>query len=625
MKHFGRLLAIGLSLSLAFPATLPVLASGADASEVQATTEQNGLYEIQDGKATINGEEYVAISTAAELGKMEKNKNYILANDIDCTGLDAPKGYLFDFPGENNNDSTAKTVLNGNGFALININITSGAAAVGIFNGADKKGINGIIIRNLSIGTADAHAKITSTASGAYVGGVVGYVNSAATFENVTVWADITSANGKTGGILGGIRWGDGKNWSITLTDCVFGGFIVSSTTPEEGDHGCGMIGNVMAGANTIYTIRMTRCVNNASMSKMFTYGGMIGYMKGNNNAVALVDCVNNGELTAAAGKWGSKVGGMIGQLSMTPAAYVRLEGCVNTGRITAKAKCAGGMIGEFAGYATEFVLRGCVNYGAVDCQDTVRDGRSGGLIGSLSLTKASYPLTVEDCRNYGSVGSTKNVGALIGLSDQGNARISIKNALNFGAMTATDGSGKDAVVVSNSGVVTAENVKDFSDKTGAELLAAVNADAEVTDAFGLFKLDDTGLAIPATPVLKGFQTRKASDTSIDLRLVATIGNTLDYRQVGFRIALGDNAAKVHGCTKVYKTLNATVDGAMSEYTAESLGGTYLYALTVQSIPVQETPIVLTVTAYALDADATTEYTLTSYTVTVTNGVVTIA
>lgn len=435
MKEKKKLMCFGISITLILTLLVGIFSTFAETGSAESNA---ALYEISDGKAIIDGVEYIAISDADGLKNMTLGKNYILANDIDCAGLVATNGYLFNFPGENNNDSDSYTTLNGNGYSLTGIDFTSNATNVGVFHGADKKGgkaEGGMTIRDLNIGTTDQYAKITATATGeAFVGTLCGYVNASTTFERVTVYADVTVVNAKVGGFLGGIRWGDNAGHAVVMTDCVFNGTLTSLSCDGAGASG-GIIGALN---NCSISVKLSDCTNNGSFTGSTTYGGMIGSSSCLLN-VTLDGCINNADLETVSHNWGSKLGGMIGQISggYNVPEYL-LSDCVNNGELTAPHKNAGGMIGEFTASPKSLTVQGCRNHGALIGSND-GDGSYGGIIGLYYLLNTSCKLTISKTVNDGSISGPVNVGGLIGML-RSPADVEISQCANLGDVLATNG-----------------------------------------------------------------------------------------------------------------------------------------------------------------------------------------
>ena len=125
------------------------------------------------------------------------------------------------------------------------------------------------------------------------------------------------------------------------------------------------------------------------------------------------------------------------------------------------------------------------------------------------------------------------------------------------------------------------------------------------------------------TPVTKlaGYQVSDAADNKFDLRLVATLkladdnktvtdGKVSNYTAVGFRVVANYGAttkSKDYTTDMVYSAISGYTKGetTVAEYTAESLGGDYLFVLPCRNVPANAGVITMEVTTYYTAADGT--------------------
>ena len=96
---------------------------------------------------------------------------------------------------------------------------------------------------------------------------------------------------------------------------------------------------------------------------------------------------------------------------------------------------------------------------------------------------------------------------------------------------------------------------------------------------------------VPSGSVLAGVQFSAVKANKYGMRLVGTVDG-LNYASVGTDLSFswkenGETKTKTASKTAsaVYDSILATADGAIEAYTAENLGGKYLWALTVDGIP----------------------------------------
>ncbi|HBF15460.1 MAG TPA: hypothetical protein DDW30_07250 [Clostridiales bacterium] len=125
------------------------------------------------------------------------------------------------------------------------------------------------------------------------------------------------------------------------------------------------------------------------------------------------------------------------------------------------------------------------------------------------------------------------------------------------------------------------------------------------------------------TPVTKlaGYQVSDAAGDKFDLRLVATLkladdnktvtdGKVSNYTSVGFRVVANygtTTKAKDYTSDMIYSAISGYTKGetTVTEYTAESLGGDYLFVLPCRNVPADAGTITLEVTTYYTTADGT--------------------
>ncbi len=96
---------------------------------------------------------------------------------------------------------------------------------------------------------------------------------------------------------------------------------------------------------------------------------------------------------------------------------------------------------------------------------------------------------------------------------------------------------------------------------------------------------------VPSGSVLAGVQFSAVTANKYGMRLVGTVDG-LNYASVGTDLSFswkenGETKTKTASKTAsaVYDSILATADGAIEAYTAENLGGKYLWALTIDGIP----------------------------------------
>lgn len=105
----------------------------------------------------------------------------------------------------------------------------------------------------------------------------------------------------------------------------------------------------------------------------------------------------------------------------------------------------------------------------------------------------------------------------------------------------------------------------------------------------------------PAT--YRGVQVSSLKNEHYQLRFIGVIQN-LQGSAVGFQIqaSFGEGRRELYAvdCKSVYQTILGMQENEIRSYTAESLGGKYVYALSITGIPVDAGEIVFTVTPYKI-------------------------
>ena len=301
-----------------------------------------------------------------------ENKYYVLTNDIDLEGREFP--IISEFAG----------VLNGDGHKIVNLNITSStseyAAMIATCRGTVKNlSVYGTVasaslytaaiagrLRGGTIENCQNYCTVNSSYSGAYVGGLAGFVSEKGAFLDCANYGRIR------GGYAGGIA-----------------GCIVYMSLENVDD-----------------TTSITGCLNTASVLG-FWAGGICGYQLG----TTVRECVNTGTITG-----GEYVGGIVGRAYAKNCKIIWHEDeddattyyeqnsafihdCYNTGEILTNSGSAGcgGIVGSFTRCSSSkrdnhshpdpqdtcMGLKNCYNVGKVTQQNP--KGYSGDILGYLS------------------------------------------------------------------------------------------------------------------------------------------------------------------------------------------------------------------------------------------------
>ena len=286
------------------------------------------------------------ISTVEEFENMDASGVYYLANDIDFSG----KTYTKNVYGK-----SFKGVLNGNGHALLGIQIDAQNSDAGIFATSF-----GGTLTNLVIGTNDDPVSITSTGSGYSVAAIAGTVVAGANFDGITIYANV-KGDGKTAGFTSYM-----PNGKLTITDCKVYGSVS---------------GNPAAGFVTM--------ANNGSSNIEITYS--------ENYATVTAKNLSAGGFYSTHADVGS-----------SRVCHLTIKGCANYGAITASDWRVGGIVGEFnEEKSSSLNIEYCYNMGAVTM--TGGGGFAAGIVGGMCFDAPTGARRIANVYNAGLIRNTDN------------------------------------------------------------------------------------------------------------------------------------------------------------------------------------------------------------------------
>lgn len=247
-----------------------------------------------------------SIGTVEEFLAMDPSGVYYLSGDIDFSGT-TYKGNVY--------DRSFKGVLDGNGHSLLGITVSTANSDAGIF----ANNFSGTI-KNLTIGSAESPASITSTGEAFSVAAIAGTVSAGATFENICIYANV-KGDGKTAGFTSYLGQGE-----LTVTSCEVHGSVA-------GNPAAGFVTMAHDGSSTI---KINNSFNYANVS-----GGNLGaggfyctHSRVDSSRVChleVIGCANFGTISAT--DW--RVGGIVGEFNETSSSTLKVDYCYNTGAIT--------------------------------------------------------------------------------------------------------------------------------------------------------------------------------------------------------------------------------------------------------------------------------------------------
>lgn len=534
-------------------------------------------------------------------------------------------------------------------------------------------------IQNLTVGKAAAQVAVDFAVWGSAASPLVAVVPAGTTLNvtNVTSYANFTNnaTNGaKSAAAIVAFTYGE-----VTIDGCSAYGNVVCNVSAGNNPRG---VAGILGDKNSAASVTIQNCTNYATVTGVNRVGGIIGCAGGADSTVTISNCANYGTVNST----GDGVGAMIGW-SWGDRTTTTISGSVNYAPVTAgPGGAAAAFIGYTEGTSPTFNLTNCENHGAIkgkyaaagianmdagtdatlnvtnlfntaklDGSDSraavvvaknelkIKEGPEGN---QVDVFYPSKEINITGVVNLGDVAGKWQSGALVGCSRA--AKITITNSYMVGKIAVT-GSIVDPMVyyagTEDKSVVLAESSGNYHNqdfildnstndtlstaKTVAELLEMLNANETITNAYGVFKYktDAKNALVQATPAIKGIQFGKVSgegeNATYSARLVATIQDTLYYENIGFEVTVSGKTAKIHYSANVYGTIYGNENGLIT-YTAQELGGEYVYGLVINNIPADEA-VTLTIRTYAKDKavdgeGAAIEYFGAAQTITIQNG-----
>lgn len=514
-----------------------------------------------------------ALTTA--LASAGTNVIYELTGDINCQGA-ALSGLKLG----------AGCVLDGKGYKIYNF--TSDGPLFTLAASGD------IVIKNLTIQSGLSCA--TSVFGNIATTGSV-------TFSNVTVKLDKPTTvvgehkvkvNGQevvqfryAGAFVNTIQYG-----KVLFANCTNSTAVTIKSDGTKNIYAGGFVGCIQAGTvskhqftNEVQEVIFRACTNTASITgddtKTSYAGGFVGRSE-TQNGLYFDRCTNTGAISKA-----MYLGGLLGSAQH---GYVSFVNSRNEGAITAREAGAshfGGLSGRLEGKAN---FKNCVNTGTLT-------GYAGN-IGQMA-SKVDDVLTIDNCYALGKVNATSgsvNVGPLVG-------DVLVEQTLDA-----------NSKFLPSATYTTYYRV----DKT-ADALTEQQAEALKTTAHRITG-DTESESVVATPVLRGVQTTKVdANRKYKIRLIVAL-DTYMYQHGGFRLTVKSNSKTYLDNEEIrvetlYKTINATDDGAIEQHNATDpdMAGTYLMCLNLINAPATE-ELKVTVTPFMSASNVRYEGDTTAFT-----------
>lgn len=432
------------------------------------------------------------------------------------------------------------------------------------------------------------------------------------------------------------------------------GGHTISGIYLKGSINHTGIFGNLKGGTEAKPVgVKNLAIVNSYITSANNIFGGLFGavpFQAANKNGFYLIENVYldiEQIFTYGAGGWknDTQTGGVIGYICPGNTVTIR-NTVVASSVVTPSENNHNRPVGGFVGLAEgRLVIEDSLFTGVVKSYQNQVSGFVG-LVGGGGTATINHCIEAGDIYPGTGTFDLKGHGSIIGISNGSGS--SIKNCIYTDIYYAPKGS--DVVFVKISNLYGEPN---SSDKLTAETNVN-NIYVPDDEVYGIGMLDKlttagmtdwtvttTGTPLPRTialtfgetilakadatetPVTKlaGYQVSNAADNKFDLRLVATLkladdnktvtdGKVSNYTAVGFRVVANygtTTKAKDYTTDMVYSAISGYTKGetTVTEYTAESLGGDYLFVLPCRNVPANAGVITMEVTTYYTAADGT--------------------
>lgn len=374
-----------------------------------------------------------SVKSAADFATMKADGYYVLEEDIVISESYGTFNGTFD-----GNGHTIKTTVplftKLRGATVKNLVITGEIVGTGSTGGLSSNA------SKIRVENVINNANVSSTGDSAYVGGLIGAVNTdegtayAHEYDYFTGCVNNGNLSASIGTPrVGGLVGNAAKYQHCVYTDCVNNGNVtVSGSSLSGSPYVAGIAGSSFGG-------EFYNCINNGDLYSDATalMGGILAVgspsVQNTDQSSTAVGCVNKGNLTIKAGKGSGTIGGIFGNCgntNPTKSAHTvyTVEKCVNFGTLTSDGDKVGAMIGYVWGNNNIVnysygVVRGCVNAGklvgtksekASNPQLTARAAFISHFIGYVNANRT----VIENSYGLGTLENTNdNYNVIFGLS----------------------------------------------------------------------------------------------------------------------------------------------------------------------------------------------------------------
>lgn len=264
-----------------------------------------------------------------------------------------------------------------------------------------------------------------------------------------------------------------------------------------------------------------------------------------------------------------------------------------------------------------------CYSTGKITATDVKGQYRVGGFLGNCIQTN-----TITDCFSLSDVsvttektdvGSNFSAGSFFGNAMDrpiltnlyAGGKVNVINSSDGTSISGNRGSLAGYLAnIPNSGALTGCTYSlptGTMSKSGSGNITDENSGFTAVEQKGLsdFLIGDAKFIVSELPVFRGTQeTSLTGGASVyNVRFLSVITD-MDFFAAGYEVNAAYSTGEKnysHECTAVYKKVLASApDGLNATYTAEELGGNYIFALTISDIPVSLGQVTFTVTPYAV-------------------------
>ena len=389
-------------------------------------------------------------------------------------------------------------------------------------------------------------------------------------------------------------------NSYITSNQNCFGGLFGAVPFQAANKNGFYLIENVYLDIEQIFTYGAGGWMNDTQT------GGVIGYICPGNTVTIRNTVVASSVVTPSENNHNRPVGGFVGLAE----GRLVIEDSIFTGVVKSYQNQVSGFVGLVGGGGTA-AINHCIEAGDIYPNTGTFDlNGHGSIIGISSGSGSSIKNCIYTDIYYAPKGSFVKISNLYGepnSSDKLTAETNVNNiyvpddkVYGIGMLDKLTAAGMTDWTVTTTGLPLPRSIVTTF---GEKILAKADA-AE-------------------TPVTKlaGYQVSNAADNKFDLRLVATLkladdnktvtdGKVSNYAAVGFRVVANygtTTKSKDYTTDMVYSAISGYTKGetTVTEYTAESLGGDYLFVLPCRNVPADAGVITMEVTTYYTAADGT--------------------